>query len=372
MRNTLICTVGTSLFEGNLSRLSASTENCPDNWQAIKQAYEAKNWRKLAQELLTVNPTQRLCGAEINTIEEARKKSFLSLENLFFLVSDTPSGKNTGEFLKHYFSLRKDLDLRVLEYKVVDDLLDTDPKRFKIHGLRNLVRRIGDCIQRMGGPNYVILDATGGYKAQIAVAVIIGQALNIPVFYKHERFAEIIDFPPLPIAFDYAILADHADVLTDFERNATFSSHEITEIDEKLRVFVDEVHEDNESLYALNPIGQIYLTAFRLRYPKPIDPAPAAKRKEPTFGNDHHYPDGFKEFVQKVWQENNWINYIHSTSYAKQKGIKEIGFSVKSGQLMGTYKEDDFGMRFQIYLEDESLDVLAWAADTLNQKYREK
>lgn len=202
MRNTLICTVGTSLFDGNLRHLTEKTDDAPENWFAIRQAYDSCNWKKLAQELLRVEPTKRLCGAEINTIQEVKGKNWLSLENIIFLVSDTPNGKNTGELLLHYFRSRNDLSLRVVEYRIVDQLQDERPADFKIHGLRNLVRYIGDYIQRFGGPDFVAIDATGGYKAQIAIAVIVGQALNIPVFYKHERFSEIIDFPPLPITFE--------------------------------------------------------------------------------------------------------------------------------------------------------------------------
>lgn len=201
-RNTLICTVGTSLFEGNLSRLSSTTPNAPTNWAAIRKAYDEKNWQALASEMLRISPTERLCGAEINTIEEAKRKNWLSLENLIFLVSDTPNGRNTGEFLRLYFEQRSDLKLRNLEYQVVDNLQDERPTDFKVYGLRNLVRKVGEYIQRFGGADYIAIDATGGYKAQIAIAVIVGQALNIPVFYKHERFSEIIDFPPLPISFD--------------------------------------------------------------------------------------------------------------------------------------------------------------------------
>jgi CRISPR/Cas system-associated protein Csm6 len=116
------------------------------------------------------------------------------------------------------------LGLRTVDYDVIDELQDERPQDFKTHGLRNLVRKIGDYVQRFGGSQYVTIDATGGYKAQIAIAVLMGQALDIPVFYKHERFPEIIDFPPLPISFDYDILAENADLLTDFERGKAFSS----------------------------------------------------------------------------------------------------------------------------------------------------
>ncbi len=115
-RNTLICTVGTSLFEGNLSSLSATTLNAPTNWADIRKAYDEQNWKALASEMLKIAPTERLCGAEINTIEEVQRKNWLSLENLVFLVSDTPNGKNTGEFLRLYFEQRKNLRLRNIEY----------------------------------------------------------------------------------------------------------------------------------------------------------------------------------------------------------------------------------------------------------------
>ncbi|MEN9205727.1 MAG: hypothetical protein Q6K70_07960, partial [Thermostichales cyanobacterium DRC_bins_46] len=94
-RNTLICTVGTSLFDANLSRPSADRTDAPDNWGAIRRAYNEQNWQALASEMLKLSPTERLCGAEINTIEESRRKNWLSLENLIFLVSDTEKGKNT-------------------------------------------------------------------------------------------------------------------------------------------------------------------------------------------------------------------------------------------------------------------------------------
>lgn len=49
----------------------------------------------------------------------------------------------------------------------------------------------------------VFIDATGGYKAQIAIAVMFGQALGVDVIYKHESFGNIIDFPPMPVSLDF-------------------------------------------------------------------------------------------------------------------------------------------------------------------------
>lgn len=282
--------------------------------------------------------------------------------------------------LKLYFEGRNDLNLQIVEYKVIDQLQDAEPKNFKIHGLRNLVRVVGEIVKRYGN-NTIAIDATGGYKAKIAVAVLIGQSLYIPVYYKHERFSEIIDFPPLQISLDYDILGRNYDILTDFERGQVYTKGELDNIDdrlwEKLRVFLTEV-EDNESIFELNAIGQLYLTSFRLRYPKPVKLVAISdsERKAPTFGNDHHMPIGFKDFVIKVWNENKLIKTCNSMHYHGQKSIKGIGFTVSLDQdkkiLIGTFQDkDNFGARFRVVLSDESRESLNWAADQLNQKYQE-
>jgi len=374
-RNTLICTVGTSLFEGNLSRLTGEKPGAPKNWKALRQFFEAKNWAALANEILEFDPSLRVCGAEINTIEESRKKGILSLESLFFLVSDTEYGVGTGELLKKYYSKRTDLNLRAIEYFVVKGLQDERPVDFKIHGLRNLVRQASRIIQRAGGPEFVAINATGGYKAQIAVAVVLGQVLSIPILYQHERFPQIIDFPPLPISFDFELLGEHADLLALLERGEALGSDEMGEVDERLRVLLEEINVDGSKLFELGAIGQIFIEGFRIRHPKPVDLADAGERKkEPSFRDDH-YPSGFKDFVEKVCRENRWIVTSNSLPYDRQRSIRGNGFSVKEiegeKRLIGTYRNDHegFGARFRLHLTDESPNALTWAADFLNRKY---
>ncbi len=377
MRTTLLCTVGTSLFDANLKKLNENMPNLPDNWQGIKQAFEKKQWQQLAQELLKIDATARLCGAEINTIQELRGKSGLRLEQIIFLVSDTEDGRNTGKLLKSYFERREDLPLRKggVDFEVIEKLQDAVPKDFKIHGLRNLVRKIGNIIRKTGGPENVAIDATGGYKAQIAIALLIGQALNIPVYYKHERFNEIIDFPPMPVSLDYELFAKNAHLLIALEKGEALTLDELGEEAPRLRVLLSEVDVNGEQLFALSPIGEIYLTGYRIRYPKPISLRPAIERKSPTFAGDHHLPIGFKEFAEKVWRETEWIVSLRTLPYYKQKSIKDIQFFVREEEdrlrLVGAFADkDNFGARFLLRLTDESLPALTWAADFLNRKYQ--
>jgi CRISPR/Cas system-associated protein Csm6 len=132
MRNTLICTVGTSLFS-NLSRLSKEEDN--EIFINIKNHFDNSNWVELSKSLQELKPTERLCGAEINTIEEAKKKKWLQLENLILLVSETEAGKNTGYLLEKYFEGRNDLALEQVKRKVIIQLHGAVSKSFKIHVL---------------------------------------------------------------------------------------------------------------------------------------------------------------------------------------------------------------------------------------------
>ncbi|RDE23748.1 hypothetical protein DV713_15980 [Parageobacillus thermoglucosidasius] len=50
-----------------------------------------------------------------------------------------------------------------------------------------------------------VINATGGYKAQISFAGLIGQVLKIPVYYLFEGFASVISLPEMPVFFDYKI-----------------------------------------------------------------------------------------------------------------------------------------------------------------------
>lgn len=370
MIHTLICTVGNSLL-ANLSQLGEKNTE----FSELQAAYLSHDWKKLAKALLKINPASRWCGVEINTISEISTKKNVSLENLIFLVSDTPDGKTSATILKNYFQMRKDLPLRNVIDVVVEKLQPDHPKDFKLYGLRNLVQKITEYYQKFGGSEEVAIDATGGYKAQIALATIIGQVLNIPVFYKYENFPEIINFPPLPISLDYQLIAYNAPLLTDLERGKSFSLSEFEKLDEKIRFFLDEVEVDGEVLFALNPIGQIYLAGFRKDNPKPLQLLNAENRKEPTFRPDH-YPNGFREFVIKVWRENKWIVTINSLPYDRQPSIRGIGFRVEmdaneNHRLIGTYEDkNNFGARFWIHVTDETTQALRWAADQLNQKYR--
>jgi putative CRISPR-associated protein (TIGR02619 family) len=307
----LICTVGTSLFT-NIERLG---EDDP-----IKVAKNKGNYIGLTKLLLSKNPEEKLLGAEINSITSLIKKDYMDRnEELYLLVSDTDEGKEIGNVLKNYYESSANFYRfqRVL-IKIIDGLKDEDIKSFRNKGLKNLVKEIAKTVRNRGSKN-IIINATGGYKAQISFAGLIGQALEIPVMYMFERFDEIIELPPQPLSFDFELWLKY------YEEFCILSEEDIVEKSIVKNIIIEpilnsliEVEKINGKEYVcLNAMGQLFHEGFIYRFKKerkfllPIDLKPE-ERKEPKFSQ--HFkanpPIGAEEFVKKVWNDKKYIHTI--------------------------------------------------------------
>ena len=278
---TLICTVGTSLLIPNLVGLKPETQyqqeplasdllgqadkaalNGFDVWRhkewlkslltKLKASYSEKRWGEVADCLLALPPELRLCGAEINSVEAMIRKGFLpdNRYRLVLLVSDTQEGTALGRLFSKYFTDgRCKVGFKDCNYRKVGGLQDEQPLTFQKEGLCNLVRILGEELRKWGRDS-IGINATGGYKAQIALAVAFGQATQCPVFYKHERFDQIIRFPRVPFTIDlslvdlnlklWANLAEPGAIFTAEEMDRTLSSsHQIRESIEPMLEAVD-------------------------------------------------------------------------------------------------------------------------------------
>jgi len=286
MMNTqhLICTVGTSLFVTNLPRLDeqSSGASVSTDEAAVARAWRCHDWPSLAQAMRCLPPNRRLLGAEINSIQSMLDRQFIpDACGLTFLHSDTADGKNTASVLRDYFVGRGFAPVTAV---VVPGLRDDNPRLFRTEGLRNLARLICRTIHDYG-PEQCAINATGGYKAQIAIAVLIGQALSVPVYYMHERFAEVIDFPPMPVAMDFTLWMTTSGILWRLSRDtqpqpaADFSE----EWDERLEPLVNREMIDGAEYLELSPVGQIFHETFteRFRRMAPELLPPKATRKKP-------------------------------------------------------------------------------------------
>jgi putative CRISPR-associated protein (TIGR02619 family) len=335
----------------------------------MRKARASEDWCGLARLIAGEPVGATVRGAEINCIEDLLRLGYANDPPacLHFCVSDTVVGGEVGEVLTEYYESQG----YAVETHRIDGLREDDSTLFRTVGLRNLVRQIGQIVRNAGDPRLAVINATGGFKAQMAVAVIIGQALGVGVFYKHERFPEIISFPPLPISLDYDLLGQHAGLLCQLEHGEVIAM-EPEEMVESLRVLLDEVPGDGpEHYWALGPIGQIYLEGFRQRYPAERSlPAACVDRKAPSFRDDH-YPKGFRDYVQKVWSEQPYIKHCHSLPYDRQQGIRNGRFYLRPDDtLVGEFQDkNNFGSRFAITTTATNRSQLLAAVLHLNTVY---
>jgi putative CRISPR-associated protein (TIGR02619 family) len=263
MRDTLICTVGTSLF-GNLR----------NSEEQIKDPFQTQNWNRVALLLLQQENSSRICGAEINSITSICRQHLLdSTEKLIFLVSDTEDGGNAGQVLKLYYeNSRNPIQFREVQVRKLEGLRDDDVHIFQQQGLKNLVREISVEVRKFS-PDALAINATGGYKAQISFAGMIGQALNIPVYYLFERFSKVIQLPPQPVSLDLGFWLENYLVFEQLEFENVLKK---TQLDgdianEYWKTLIDEEideHKPSEVYISLSAMGTLFHERSRLQFAK--------------------------------------------------------------------------------------------------------
>lgn len=257
MPDTLICTVGTSL----ITNAARSTDS------ALKPAIDNKNIQGTIAELLNLQPDNRSCGAEINSICSIVNGNYLSeRKRCLFLVSDTAEGNFTGAVLKGYLSSQKSQTrFENADFEVITGLSDKDINLFKNTGLKNLVRLIGKETRKTGAKN-ILINATGGYKAQISFAGMIGQALGIPVAYMHERFSDVIILPPQPVNLDIDFWLENSEDFFALNDGTTVPENVYCSRDNKFEPLIESIEENGNVLTTLTATGQLFHETFSEKF----------------------------------------------------------------------------------------------------------
>jgi hypothetical protein len=138
-------------------------------------------------------------------------------------------------------------------------------QRFKMRGLRSLVATLIELIrrERQQGRD-VCINATGGFKAEIAYATLVGLLFDVPVYYIHEAFRDIIEMPPTPISWDYTLLADYEEFFTWVHADL----RPTVEVQARLRGLPQEIGfllTEEEDFTILSPAGEALYEAYHDR-----------------------------------------------------------------------------------------------------------
>ncbi|MBI3462704.1 MAG: putative CRISPR-associated protein [Planctomycetes bacterium] len=290
---------------------------------------------------------------------------------LFFLHSDTDDGRSIADILKRYYQLKGHVPVGAID---VPDLQDQDPKRFRTKGLRNLARKICRVIRDRSAAACAI-NATGGYKAQIAIGVLLGQAIGVPVYYKHELFSEIIAFPPMPIALDFEVWMRASGMLYDLERarDATPATMYADEWEEKYESLVERVEIDGEEYLELSPTGQIFHETFRERFRTARDqvlppPVPLAQKRSPRLekaGWPGEHPE-VERFMNRVTNEVPQVRHC-ATFYYNPDLAERTRFRVCREGIEGIYSDGRFTAKFRVETTAQTPGQQAAVVASLNE-----
>ena len=362
-RPILLCTVGTSLIYPNLNGLRktlAEDVTKPDDKKAIKPplvpaadrlatAYDAKDWAAVGAALSQFPTTERLLGAEVNSLTSLIANDYAPPDcGIYFFHSDTPDGRIIADVLVRLYTARGHSPVAAV---AVPDLQDQDAKRFRTKGLRNLAKLLCGKV-REHSADACAINATGGYKAQIAVAVLLGQALGIPVYYMHERFSEIIAFPPMPVALDYEVWMRMSGLLGVLEREAVPKDSVADEWEEKAESLVDVTDIDGVEYLELSATGQIFHETFRQRFRSDRDqvlPPPAAAKKSPHF-EDAGWPGTFPAAVRFVQRVTDQVPFVArcATHYYNPDLPEHTRFKPRRGGIEGVFSDGSRTVKFVV------------------------
>jgi putative CRISPR-associated protein (TIGR02619 family) len=364
MRNTLISTVGTSLFKPNLFNLPTSESY--DGWlakqpeqdrdylsreliESLRTELHNQNWQELAKTLCDIPGITRLCGAEVNSITDLIARGYCAENSkLVFCHSATADGRHIANILQHYYKAKGHQS----ESQEIEDLQDANPKLFRTKGLRNLAKTVSKIVREQDA-NFCAINATGGYKAQIAIGVLMGQALGVPVYYKHELFSEIIAFPPMPIGLDFSLWLEKSGWLTALDRGEMVSWQEVKpDWDERMEALVERTQVDSKEYLELSPTGQIFHETFKGRFESDRDrvlppPVQNNQKEQPRLPN-HSWGNArtpILNFLEKIVAECPYVRACR-TDYWNPDLSSPLLFRLKGDQIEGTYSNGTWTVKF--------------------------
>ncbi len=356
VKQRIICTVGRSL----LTNFEREDPNLRNNF--------SKN--AIIQRLLSFSPDDKLCGAEINSTYSIVKQKFLQDNyEMYLLVSDTQDGERTGEILKEYFTNEKSsVKFTNVHIKEIKGLTGEERMEFKNKGLKEMANTLVDLSSQ--SPEITIINATGGYKAQISFATLIGQILKIPVYYMFEQFNEIIELPPMPVSFDYSLWMKNYDLLESLERLEA-TEEMIKNVDPQLKVLFNFEKDGKEKIYGLTPMGIIFHKSFKELFKLDANNLPKERTSEPKYIASSKEPNSAKfdekynisrKLLELPFIKELRCNYYNPNSDYKTKVTFQNDdfkiFFTKNGETIGfvaktTATTENQKMAVKIHIEEE-------------------
>jgi len=371
---TTIVTVGTALI-GNLKR-DDKFKDYVESEVKIRSLLNSKDkFNIFISQLGQFTPSEKILGPEINSTYSLLKKGRIVPNNLFLVVSDTLEGVFEGKILKKYFESDWGYKFSKVEICKIGGLQSKDEHEFRNKGLRNLVREMGKIIRDYRGvtsipeENTIVINATGGYKAEIAFATVIGQSYGIPVYYQFEDFNSIIELPPQPVSIDFEFWLESFPLLQKLRK--TLSKEEYDKYRRiyktKLDALVDCI---TEGVCSLSPMGELFFDKCEYWWNEQKLKLPEAASKKRVVCDDPTAKQvrGAENFARKVFKEVGYVVEISSV-YANKDLPKVNRFYISGDKIHLDYSDGTGLARFIITTSAENKQEMEAAVYDLNKRF---
>lgn len=198
------------------------------------------------------------------TAASAETNSLLGIwqrgDEVVLLHSDTEEGARAADLVRRYWERKGLCSVVRIEG------LAYEAQGFVDYGLKNFVQALALEIRKAKkAQKEVVINATGGFKAEIAYATALGLIFKVPVCYIHERFRQVVTLPPSPFGWDSSALLWNEDFFDWLEAELRPKA----EVEERVKALVYEpevrllLEGTPDGYTVLSPLGLAYLEAFR-------------------------------------------------------------------------------------------------------------
>jgi len=250
-------------------------------------------------------------SAELSTLYKI--KGEYEFDTVYFICTDTALSVLAAECMKDYSPLLQGIDVHIIR---VPHLKVKDFDEFKKNGLSNLVKEIVSIIDEESAEN-LLMNISGGYKAFIPFLTVLTQIYKIPAFYIYEESDQLIQFPQLPINFDWEFAQAFARLLEkDADGVLVFDYKK--DIDEKvLGAYIDYgLLKEDGRIFILTEVGLIYGM-----FASEFCATQKRTRKKVRFEHDQTLNGHFAEYK---WMEYYYNTLLPLRIYHSVKNRKEI------------------------------------------------
>jgi putative CRISPR-associated protein (TIGR02619 family) len=304
---TVITTVGTSLLTNRDDRPWAG-------WrfgQPLPEEGPVRLW------LSKADPVR--ASAEIHTWHKLGLFTEPARERVVIVHSQTADGAFCGARLAEYAASRG----IEAESRQIAELSYADPATFN-RGLGRMVRLLAEAIREGRRSGEVAIAATGGFKAEIAIANLVGALLGAPVYYIYEQFEQLIKLEPLPVALKPDWLRKGAgsallQKLSEEDCVPRESVSSLIKADGRLELLLEAAEEEGREIVALNVLGELAAQLLQ----SPVSQWPSACDEEPAKkiqleGAGHHRPSGWEEALYRLARSP----FVRRIRYDRGAGIQ--------------------------------------------------